>query len=151
LVARVARRLGALVVAMAAACGARSDICVDAPCPDGDEVDPARACDRALTEPPPCTGSGLVATLPDECIDDGGDNATGDTLEVYCAGGIARFCLSYEDCPWRAGISTSDVLTCSTSGLGSSYMANTINGCRGWEGFDVYCCSSDGRMGVGRD
>jgi hypothetical protein len=48
-----------------------------------------------------CTGSGLVATVPDDCMDDGGVNGVGDTLEVYCVHKVARFCLSGEDCPWR--------------------------------------------------
>jgi hypothetical protein len=144
-------RIGVVIISVVAACGARTDICVDGPCPEtGEEDEHARQCEGSLSDPPGCTGTGLIAVLEDECIDDSGDAGTGDRLEVYCLGGIARFCLSHEACPWRDGSTTSDDMTCSTSGLVSSYMASTIDGCIGWWGFNVYCCSADGRMGVGQ-
>ena len=46
-----------------------------------------------------CDGTGLVATIPDECMDDGGANAINVNLEIYCFKGTARFCLSGESCP----------------------------------------------------
>lgn len=48
-----------------------------------------------------CSGSGLVGCLPDRDIGDGGANAMGDCLEVYCLDGQTRVCLSGEKCPWR--------------------------------------------------
>jgi hypothetical protein len=65
-----------------------------------------------------CTGTGRIATIPDECMDDGGAGAAGDSLEVYCVNHLARFCLSGEACPWRDGApATDDGATCSRSGL----------------------------------
>ena len=133
------------------ACGARTDLpCFDEPCPDPDDVALARAneCAAADFEPPACTGSGRIATLEDDCIDDGGDGESGDTLEIFCVAGIARFCLSHETCPWRSELTTPDELTCDSGGLSSVYMANTIRGCAGWEGHHLFCCSEDGRVGL---
>ena len=86
-----------------------------------------------------------------ECIDDGGSSEGDDSLEVYCVNDIARFCLSHEACPWRDGGTTSDEVTCSTSGLSGSYMANMIGGCVGGEGSDIYCCSAEGRIGLAKN
>ena len=48
-----------------------------------------------------CAGDGLIHVVSDECMHDGGNSAVGDSLEVYCHLGTARFCLSGEECPWR--------------------------------------------------
>ena len=146
----VPRALG-LVLALVAACGARTDLpCFDEPCPTPEEEEQARAaaCEVAQWEAPACTGSGLIATLEDGCIDDGGSTEGGDVLEIFCVAGLARFCLSHESCPWRSGGSTDDELTCSRGGLEADFMARTIHGCAGWEGHDLFCCSADGRIGL---
>lgn len=97
-----------------------------------------------------CTGTGRIfASIGDDCIDDGGGSAPGDTLEVYCVNDIARFCLSKEACPWRSGGSTSDAVTCSRSGLSSTYMASARNSCGVWQGHNRYCCSAAGRASFG--
>ena len=48
-----------------------------------------------------CTGTGLIETIEDNCIDDGGTSGADDTLEIYCKKNIPRFCLSKENCDWR--------------------------------------------------
>ena len=141
----------ALALLAVMGCGARTDLpCFDEPCPrpDEDELAHQSECEASLVDPPACTGTGLIATLEDDCIDDGGNGDTGDTLEIFCVSGIARFCLSHEACPWRSGVATPDQLTCSSSGLGSAYMASTIHECSGWQGHHLFCCTPDGRVGV---
>lgn len=92
-----------------------------------------------------CTGSGLVYTIPDGCMDDGGASSGGDALQVFCVDGISRFCLSGEACPWRSGQVTSQTQSCSHSGLsGSNYMASA--GCSRWNGHANYYCDSAGRI-----
>ncbi len=86
-----------------------------------------------------CSGEGLIHTIPDGCINDGGGSAGGDSLQVYCRNGIARFCLSGESCAWRSGAASStDFRSCSRSGLGSDYMANAW--CSHWNGHENYYC-----------
>jgi hypothetical protein len=88
-----------------------------------------------------CSGSGLIHTVPDGCMDDGGGSAGGDAVEVYCYESVARFCLSGESCQWRSGApSSDDGTTCERSGLGSDYMANSW--CSPWEGYYYYYCDS---------
>lgn len=132
-----AMRSAPLALTIALACGARSEL----PCPDcaSPTADPGEA--------PRCQGTGQIWTsLEDDCIDDGGSSGAGDVLEVYCVDDVARFCLSHEDCPWRDGTIVAPDVTCSTAGLESTYMANTINGCAGFEQRDLYCCSPEGHI-----
>lgn len=137
--------LAPLALTFALACGARSDL----PCP-ADGAAPRSDCaplDADLGEAPRCQGIGLIWTsLEDDCIDDGGSSDVGDRLEVYCVDDVSRFCLSHEACPWRDGIAVAGDVTCSAAGLQTTYMANTINGCAGFEQHDLYCCSADGHI-----
>ncbi len=91
-----------------------------------------------------CTGTGVIAYLPDGCINDGGGSSGGDGLEVYCVNNIARFCLTGEACPWRGAPTFDDGRTCSRSGLGSDYMAN--GWCSLWNGYGNYYCTSGGTV-----
>jgi hypothetical protein len=142
-----------LAGALALGCGRTNLPCAQGIAPSDDcALDPEQypaECDGALAEAPSCEGTGRIWSSTDECIDDGASNGTGDLLEVYCVDNLARFCLSHEDCPWRDGGNTAGELSCSASGLSSSYMANMINGCPGWQGHDLYCCSTQGRIGFG--
>jgi len=90
-----------------------------------------------------CVGEGLVHTVPDACMDDGGTSGIGDALEVYCCDGTSRFCLSGEACPWRAGY-TDDFATCSRAGLATDYLASTS--CSEWKGHRDYYCGPDGQI-----
>ena len=102
-----------------------------------------------------CTGSGSIAVIADECMDDGGKNAVGDALEVYCVDGTARFCLSGEACPWRNGTPAhDDGATCSRAGLGApaqeadlgpDFMAH-VGDCTGWQGHEWYFCDADAQI-----
>jgi hypothetical protein len=103
-------------------------------------------CDHVVDEGPDCTGQGLIAVIDDPCIADGGTSDKDDALEIYCVNGSARFCLSKEACPWRDGQPTSDAVSCSTSGLASSWMATVLEGCAGWQGHEQFCCSADGKI-----
>jgi hypothetical protein len=142
-------RTGALLVVSSIACGARSELDCDVePCLSAAAIAAERCHDRGDAAPS-CTGSGLIDTLADDCIDDGGDTDSDDSLEIYCVDGTARFCLSHEVCPWRAGTAAVDD-TCSASGLSASYMANTHPGCDGFLGYDVFCCFADGSVGLHR-
>jgi hypothetical protein len=104
--------------------------------------------ERTAQQPLACAGSGLVATIADECMDDGGANAIGDSLEVYCFKGTARFCLSGEACPWRGhNPKRDDGTTCSHAGLsgdGVDFMTHAW--CSQWQGHDWYACSSAGQI-----
>ncbi|MDB4932297.1 MAG: uncharacterized protein JWM10_4781, partial [Myxococcaceae bacterium] len=91
-----------------------------------------------------CVGTGLIQTIPDGCVDDGGSSSGGDGLQVYCVNNIARFCLTGEACPWRGGGSTSDAVTCSRAGLGSDFMARAS--CSQWNGRTNYSCDVAGRI-----
>lgn len=129
-------------------CGARAELlCGDEDCsPPPTETSRDEECSGELAPAPPCDDRGLVFSLPDECLDDGGNTDVGDVLEVYCIDGQARFCLSHESCPWRDG--SIDSASCSRGGLASTYMANTINECSGWLDHELYCCSMDGEIGL---
>jgi|GEM_PF-2414015 len=108
---------------------------------DGD-IDEGFAIDGADIS---CTGSGLIHTIPDNCMSDGGGSAAGDSLGVYCFNGVARFCLSGESCPWRSGNpAVDDGTTCSRSGLSSDYMA--IATCSQFRGHDDYNCDSSSQI-----
>jgi len=88
-----------------------------------------------------CSGAGLIHTINDACMDDGGQSSAGDNLEVYCANGIPRFCLSGEYCPWRSVASANPAQTCSTDGLGSTnHLAHAT--CSQWRGYNDYYCDS---------
>jgi len=87
-----------------------------------------------------CTGTGLVHRIQNTCMSDFGTSGSSDTLEVYCCDGAARFCLSGEACPWRAGCITS-VATCSRAGLPTDLMATAT--CQTWEGQTSYSCGVD--------
>jgi len=91
-----------------------------------------------------CAGDGLIHVVSDECMHDGGKSAPGDSLEVYCHLGIARFCLSGEECPWRevpAGVTDE---TCSRAGLDNEWMATAS--CEGWSGFHDFECTEKGQI-----
>ena len=93
-----------------------------------------------------CEGDGLIQVVPDECMHDGGGSAAGDSLEVYCHLGTARFCLSGEACPWRGGetpASGGDA-TCSRAGLDAEWMATAW--CDGWSGFHDFSCTERGQI-----
>lgn len=152
--------LALIALVAALGCGARTNLPCPAPADKADEKgfcdtedlepdpepDPNR-CETSVPDAPSCVGTGLIWKAPDECVDDSGDSAVGDQLEVYCVDGSARFCLSLEACPWRDGMSMGESGSCSPSGLGGEHMATMINDCVGWEGHAVYCCSPDGRIG----
>jgi len=90
-----------------------------------------------------CTGTGLVHTIGNTCMTDFGTSGSGDSLQVYCCDGIARFCLSGEACPWRTGcIVTED--TCSRAGLPDDRMATAT--CQKWRIQSAYNCGVDGRI-----
>ncbi len=91
-----------------------------------------------------CTGTGLIHTVSDGCMDDGGGSSVGDSLLVYCIDGIARFCLSGESCKYDPAPSTDDGTTCDRSGLGSDYMADAW--CDQWNGHANYYCDSSGQI-----
>jgi len=100
-----------------------------------------------------CEGSGRIGTIPDECMDDGGANGVGDSMEIYCWKGVTRFCLTGESCPWRKTPRSDDGRTCSHAGLGvdgsgestdHDYMANAW--CKQWNGHSRYLCSPDGQI-----
>jgi hypothetical protein len=87
-----------------------------------------------------CTGTGQIATIGNTCLTDFGSTGSSDSMEIYCCGGIARFCLSGEACPWRAGCgATTTTATCSRSGLASDLMATAT--CQLWHGQTTYSCS----------
>ena len=93
-----------------------------------------------------CAGDGLIHVVSDECMHDGGKSAPGDSLEVYCHLGTARFCLSGEECPWRGGeapASGGDE-TCSRAGLDAEWMATAW--CEGWSGFHDFACTERGQI-----
>ncbi len=101
---------------------------------------PAEASEDALE----CEGDGLIHVVPDMCMHDGGESASGDSLEVYCYHGIARFCLSGEECHWRgAPVGVSDE-TCSRAGLDAEWMASAW--CEGWSGFHDFACTEQGQI-----
>jgi len=87
-----------------------------------------------------CTGTGQIATIGNTCLNDFGSTSSSDSMEIYCCNGIARFCLSGEACPWRAGCgATTTTATCSRSGLSSDLMATAT--CQLWHGQTTYSCS----------
>ena len=108
---------------------------------------PVSACTPASTSKLSCRGTGKIFEVPDSCINDGGVNAAGDSLEIYCVCNRARFCLSGEACPWRIPtVETADNgRTCSRAGLTSSYMAN--GWCNLWRNHTQYDCCYDGFIG----
>ncbi len=97
-----------------------------------------------------CTGTGQVATIPDDCMDDRGTTGVADSLEIYCFNNKARFCLSGEACPWRTSWPTIDHgKTCTRGGLaGSPESADYGEGfmthawCSHWAGHEWYYCNS---------
>ncbi len=91
-----------------------------------------------------CEGNGLIYVVPDSCMHDGGGSATGDSLEVYCYHGTARFCLSGEECPWRGALAGVSDETCSRAGLGDEWMASAS--CEGWSGFHDFACTESGQI-----
>ncbi|CAF0983375.1 unnamed protein product [Didymodactylos carnosus] len=95
-----------------------------------------------------CNGTGVVFIIPDGCMDDGGIDSVGDSLEVYCVDHIARFCLSGEACPWRSPVlpytPLSERQTCSPAGLTSDYMANAS--CSLWNNHTNYNCCTNGQI-----
>lgn len=131
-------------------CGAKTSLpCTDDATAGGSPYDCAGCEAPAVPQAPPaCEGTGLVFRAPDSCIDDGGRTEADDDLEVYCWEGIARFCLSHEDCPWRDGsVAPGDPRTCSTSGLRATFFAAVRGGCDAFQGHRRLCCSEGGRIG----
>ncbi len=91
-----------------------------------------------------CAGDGLIHVVSDECMHDGGNSAAGDSLEVYCHLGTARFCLSGEECPWREAPASGGDETCSRAGLDAEWMATAW--CEGWSGFHDFECTELGQI-----
>ena len=91
-----------------------------------------------------CEGEGLISVVADQCIHDGGGSASGDSLEVYCYHGVARFCLSGEECTWRGSPAGPREETCSRAGLSDEWMATAL--CDGWSGFHDFECSEEGQI-----
>ena len=91
-----------------------------------------------------CAGDGLIHVVSDECMHDGGKSAAGDSLEVYCHLGTARFCLSGEECPWREAPASGGDETCSRAGLDAEWMATAW--CEGWSGFHDFACTELGQI-----
>ncbi len=108
--------------------------------------------------PTECQGSGLVWVIPNSQMNDNGSSAANDSMEIYCRNGVARWCLSGEQCPWRSNIASDDSQVCSPSGLGTgSYYPGNPNmllmtSAWGdlWQPYTVYYCSKDGTQKVGR-
>jgi hypothetical protein len=98
----------------------------------------------AIAEPT-CSGEGLIYEVPNLCVDDGGLSASDDLLEVYCCGSVKRFCLSGEECPWRAGC-TNDTATCSHAGIPSGTDWVAVIHCCEWGGPRDFYCSEDGQV-----
>jgi hypothetical protein len=88
----------------------------------------------------------LVLDVPDQCVNDTGITAVGDSLEVYCQDNVMRFCLSGESCPWRDGTSPPTDSTCSPSGLWGPAMATIFNEPQCRQSLDVgaVCCYPNG-------
>ncbi len=91
-----------------------------------------------------CAGDGLIHVVSDECMHDGGKSAAGDSLEVYCHLGTARFCLSGEECPWREAPASGGDETCSRAGLDAEWMATAW--CEEWSGFGHFACTELGQI-----
>ena len=91
-----------------------------------------------------CKGDGLINVVADQCMHDGGSSASGDSLEVYCYHGTARFCLSGEECPWRGAPAGVIDETCSRAGLDDEWMATAW--CDGWSGFHDFACTERGQI-----
>ncbi len=91
-----------------------------------------------------CAGDGLINVVADQCMHDGGRSAMGDSLEVYCYHGTARFCLSGEECPWRGAPAGVINETCSRAGLDDEWMATAW--CEGWSGFHDFACTERGQI-----
>ncbi len=111
--------------------------------------------DPGQASPVECVGEGVIWVGPDGSMSDYGNSRQDDDLEVYCRKGIARFCLSGEDCPWRTNIQGRDDLVCSPNGnLSSGAPVNPSNsaqkliadmGSFGWRGYNKFYCSTDGK------
>jgi hypothetical protein len=95
---------------------------------------------------PAGSSNALVLDVPDDCINDTGITAVGDSLEVYCLDNVMRFCLSGESCPWRDGTSPPTDSTCSPSGLWNPAMASIFTQPECRQGLDVatVCCYPNG-------
>lgn len=120
-----------------------AELCTGA---NDDDCDGATDCDDTSCQNTPfcCVGEpdGLVHTISNSCVaDDFGSSGSSDTLQVFCCGGQARFCLSNESCPWRNGCPAGNTKTCSRGGLAGTMMA--IADCQLWKGQTTYGCSLD--------
>jgi hypothetical protein len=93
-----------------------------------------------------CAGDGLIHVVADECMHDGGKSAVGDSLEVYCHLGTARFCLSGEECPWREAPASGGDETCSRVGLDAEWMATAW--CEEWSGVGYFTCTELGQINL---
>ncbi|MDO9022606.1 MAG: hypothetical protein Q8S73_43930 [Deltaproteobacteria bacterium] len=103
-----------------------------------------------------CMGTGRTMLLSDSEVEDGGSTRNGDGLEVFCINGSARFCLTNEACPWRAGTpAVDDGRSCSSAGLDprTYFMAYLTRGYIVISGrqLDLFYCPADGRVRVTLD
>ena len=102
-----------------------------------------------------CTGSGRTILFGDADVDDGGSSSRNDGLEVFCINGSARFCLTGEACPWRAGTpAVDDGRSCSSAGLDPrnprgayfmAYLTRTYLNVGGYQ-LDLFYCPPSGRI-----
>jgi hypothetical protein len=117
-------------------------------CGEVSSIDACGELRRVRCGPTAADGSNgsLVLDVPDGCINDSGESAAGDSLEVYCVDDVMRFCLSGEMCPWRGGLAPPTESTCSPSGLLDPEMATIFmqGDCR--QGLDAaaVCCYPNG-------
>lgn len=102
-----------------------------------------------------CVGEGLIHITNNGALNDSGNTRTDDDMEIYCRKGIARFCLSGENCPWRTNIAAADGLVCpSNMNWASNALPNPqdssqkrfaeVDGDNGWRGYTQFYCSLDG-------
>jgi len=102
-----------------------------------------------------CVGEGLIHVTNDGALSDSGNSRFDDDMEVYCRKGIARFCLSGENCPWRTDIDSADNLVCASNmNWDSNAVTNPqdssqkqlaeVDGDWGWRGYTRFYCSTDG-------
>jgi hypothetical protein len=99
---------------------------------------------------------GIDGSIPDPFINDNGDSGVGDNLEFFCRGGMYRFCLSHEVCPWRGNTVFTGTLdqTCATYPVRISqtpnWMASYIQGRGPWDVNNAYsfnCIPTGGGFG----
>lgn len=106
-------------------------------------------------DPVECVGEGLIHVANNGGVEDSGNNRTDDDFETYCRKGVARFCVSGENCPWRTGIRSADNLVCASNMNWDSnaaknpqnstqYQLAHVQTGNGWRGYNYFFCSKDG-------